>query len=615
MNETTPISRARPVAIPAFQAGIALVFLAGSLLVALFLSVVLYQLVFVNRVYIGVSTMGVELGGMERDQAEVAVTRRADEYLAFPVTLRYGDQSWILTARQAGATLDVPTTVDQAFLVGRYHDLPGNLGHQWTAIRHGIQVEPIIHYDTGPANMSLTQIAQAVNRPARDAQLLIHADLQVEAVPSQVGLTVDLDATRAELHQQALIGSTAAIDLVVRETQPAITEVEEAQRLAQALLSSPVTLSFSPQDKDPYADETTYEWTLSPAQLADMVLITEEVRADGVGRVWLAPNEDKWGAYLEQIAAQLNRPVHNARFEVNPATGEVTVLEPSQTGWTLNMPQALALIAALPTHPTNRLDLPVRVTLPAAPMQEANAMGFTDVVAEATTYFKGSSEARIENIRMAAEKFHGIVVPPGAIFSFNDYLGPVTTETGFEESLIISGDRTAVGIGGGVCQVSTTAFRAALFGGFEITERWAHGYRVSWYETGSGPGMDATIYTPDVDFKFRNDTDHYLLIQTDVDETAGTLSFRFYGTPTGRQVTIEDPVVENVVPHGPAIYQDDPSLPKGTTEQVDWANDGVDVTVRRTVTEGDAVIHQDTFFSRYKPWRARYLIGTATSDE
>ena len=213
------------------------------------------------------------------------------------------------------------------------------------------------------------------------------------------------------------------------------------------------------------------------------------------------------------------------------------------------------------------------------------------------------------------EKFHGIVVPPGAIFSFNDYLGPVTTETGFEESLIISGDRTAVGIGGGVCQVSTTAFRAALFGGFEITERWAHGYRVSWYETGSGPGMDATIYTPDVDFKFRNDTDHYLLIQTDVDETAGTLSFRFYGTPTGRQVTIEDPVVENVVPHGPAIYQDDPSLPKGTTEQVDWANDGVDVTVRRTVTEGDAVIHQDTFFSRYKPWRARYLIGTATSDE
>jgi vancomycin resistance protein YoaR len=615
MSETTPISRSRPVAIPAFQAGIALVVLAGSLLVALFLSVVLYQVVFVNRVYIGVSTMGVELGGMLRDQAEVAVTRRADEYLAFPVTLRYGDQSWTLTARQAGATLDVATTVDQAFLLGRYHDLPGNLWHQWTAIRHGIQVEPIIHYDTGPANMSLTQIAQAVNRPARDAQLLIHNDLRVEAIPSQVGLTVDLDATRAALHHQALIGSTSAIDLVVQETQPAITEVEEAQRLAQALLSSPFTLSFSPQGQDPYADETAQTRTLTPAQLADRVVVTEEMRADGVGRVWLAASQDKWAAYLEQIAAQINRPVHNARFEIDPDSREVTVLEPSQTGWTLNIPQALALIADLPTHPTNHLDLPVTITLPAAPMQEADAMGFTDVVAEGTTYFKGSSDARIKNIHMAADKFHGVVVPPGAIFSFNEYLGPVTAETGFEDSLIISGDRTAVGIGGGVCQVSTTAFRAAFFGGFEITERWAHGYRVGWYETGSGPGLDATIYTPDVDFKFRNDTDHYLLIQTDVDETAGTLSFRFYGTPTGRQVTMEGPFEENVVPHGPPIYQEDPSLPKGTTEQVDWAKDGVDVTVQRTVTEGDAVIHQDTFFSRYKPWRARYLIGTAASDE
>jgi vancomycin resistance protein YoaR len=248
-------------------------------------------------------------------------------------------------------------------------------------------------------------------------------------------------------------------------------------------------------------------------------------------------------------------------------------------------------------------------------MQEAHTMGFTDIVAEATTYFKGSSEARIKNIRRATEKFHGIVVPPGDTFSFNEYLGEVTAEAGFEDSLIIAGDRTAVGIGGGVCQVSTTAFRAAFFGGFEIVERWAHGYRVTWYETGIGPGLDATIYTPNVDFRFRNDTDHYLLIQTKVDEEADTLTFTFYGTPTGRQVTMEGPFEENVVPHGPAIYQEDPTLPKGTTEQVDWAKDGTDVTVRRTVTQGDVVIHQDTFFSRYKPWSARYLVGTGSNDE
>jgi vancomycin resistance protein YoaR len=615
MTETTRAVRARPVGMPAFRAGIVFVFMAGSLLVALFLSLVLYQLVFLNRVYIGVSTTDVELGGMTRAQAEVAVADRAEDYLAFPVTLRYGDKQWTLSARQAGATLDVAITVDRAFSVGRAYHLLGSLAQQWRALRQGVQIEPVIRYDTGPANMSLAQIAQMVNRPARDAQLLIHSDLTVEVIPAQVGLAVDVDATRAAMHRQALAGSTAPIDLVVRETSPAVTEAEEARRLAEALLRGPLTFSFSPEGGDTHAGGEIYEWMLSPPQLADMVLITEEVRSDGVGRVWLAPNQDKWTVYFNQLAAQIDRPARDARFEIDPDTGQLTVLQPSQEGWSLDISQALARVAALPTQPANHVELPVTITSPSVPMQEAHSMGFTDVVAEATTYFKGSSEARVRNIRAAADKFHGVVVPPGDVFSFNGYLGPVTAEAGFEESLIIWGDRTAVGIGGGVCQVSTTAFRAAFFGGFEITERWAHGYRVSWYETGSGPGLDATIYYPDVDFKFRNDTEHYLLIQTYTDQVAGTLTFRFYGSPTGRLVTMEGPFEENVVPHGSDVYQEDPTLPKGTVQQVDWAKDGVDVTVRRTVTEGDVVVHQDTFFSRYKPWRAVYLVGAAENDE
>ena len=609
MSETTPVLRARPVGMPAFRAGIVFVFFAGSLLVAVFLSLVLYQMVFLNRVYIGVSTLGAELGGMTRTQAELAVASRADEYLSFPVTLRHGDKLWTLTARQAGATLDVPETVDQSLSVGRHSFLLSDLDQQWRALRHGVQIEPAVRFDTGPANMSLVEIAQAVNRPARDAQLLIHSDLTVEAIPAQVGLTVDVDATRAVLHRQALAGSTAPVDLVVLETSPLVTEAEEARRLAQALLSGPITLSFSPQQG------AVYEWALAPSQLADMILVTEDVGPDGTGRVGLAPNLDKWTEYFSGLTTQIDQPARDARFEIDPTTGQLTVLQPSQNGWTLDIPQALAAVAALPTQPTNHIELPVTITPPAVPMEDAYNLGFTDVTAEAVTYFKGSSEARVRNIGVAANKFHGVVVPPGAVFSFNENLGPVTAEAGFEESLIIWGDRTAVGIGGGVCQVSTTAFRTAFFGGFEIVERWAHGYRVSWYETGSGPGLDATIYTPDVDFKFRNDTDHYLLIQTYTDQETGTLTFRFYGTPTDRTVTMEGPFEENVVQHGPDVYEEDPTLPKGTTKQIDWAKDGVDVTVRRTVSEGDQIIHQDDFLSRYRPWRAVYLVGTATNDE
>ena len=607
MGQTTRVVRVHPLGVPAFGVGIVLVFLIGSLLVALLLSLVIYQLLFLDRVYIGVYTMGVDLGGMTRSQAEVAVATRGDDYLAFPVTLRYGDQLWTLTARQAGATLDVAETVDRTLAVGRYGYLLGDLREQWKALRYGAQVEPVIRYDTGPANVALVQIAQSVDRPARDAQLLIHTDLTVEAVPAQVGLAVDVDATREAFHRQALAGlalagNTAPVNLIVRETPPSVTEAEEARRLAEVLLSNSITLSF-------HAGDDAREWKLTPTRVAGMVLVTEEVRSDGVGRVWLAPDLAKWSAYFNELATQIDRPPLDARFEIDPESGVLTILQPSQTGWSLDIPQALAIVTTLPTRPTNHIELPVTVTPPAVPMEEALQMGFTDVVAEATTYFKGSSEARVRNISLAASKFHGVVAPPGAVFSFNEYLGQVTAEAGFEDSLVIWGDRTAVGIGGGVCQVSTTAFRAAFFGGFEIIERWAHGYRVSWYEVGTGPGLDATIYAPDVDFKFRNDTDHYLLIQTYTDPIAGTVTFRFYGTPTGRAVTMEGPFEENVVPHGLPVYQEDPTLPKGTTKQVEWAKDGVDVTVRRTVTEGGVVIHQDTFFSRYKPWRATYLVG------
>jgi vancomycin resistance protein YoaR len=188
-------------------------------------------------------------------------------------------------------------------------------------------------------------------------------------------------------------------------------------------------------------------------------------------------------------------------------------------------------------------------------------------------------------------------------------LGPVTKEAGFDEGLIIQGNRTSVGLGGGVCQVSTTAFRVAFLGGYEIVERWAHGYRVGWYEINSVPGLDATVYSPDIDFKFRNDTDYYLLIQTESDLEAGTVTFRIYSTRTNREVTVSEPEKSNLVKHGPPIYEPDPKLPRGAMKQVDWAVDGLDVLVKRTVKEGDKVIHQDEVFSHYEPWRAVYKVG------
>ena len=163
-------------------------------------------------------------------------------------------------------------------------------------------------------------------------------------------------------------------------------------------------------------------------------------------------------------------------------------------------------------------------------------------------------------------------------------------------------------MGGGVCQVSTTVFRAALEAGFPLLERHNHGYVVSWY---GDPGFDATIYTPYVDFRFLNDTEAHLLIQPVVDSVAGILTFRFYGTKPDREVLISEAEYEDVKPPGDPIYQEDASLEADQIKQVEWAKEGLTATVIRTVTE-NGISREDRIVSVYRPWSAMFLYGPGT---
>jgi vancomycin resistance protein YoaR len=233
-------------------------------------------------------------------------------------------------------------------------------------------------------------------------------------------------------------------------------------------------------------------------------------------------------------------------------------------------------------------------------------MGIRELVVGETTYFAGSSGERMRNIAVAAAKFEGVVIPPGGIFSFNQYVEDVSAANGFEDSLIIWGDRTAVGIGGGVCQVSTSIFRSAYAAGLPIVERYNHGYVVSWY---GEPGLDATIFTPTVDFRFRNDTGAYLLMEPVMNADAGTLTINLYGTKPNRQVIISEPVKKDIQPPPPALYTVDTSLAPGQIKQVDWQQQGMTVEVTRTIIENGET-RSETLVSKYQPWRAVYLVGS-----
>jgi vancomycin resistance protein YoaR len=557
-----------------------------------------------DRIYPGVSVFETELGGLTLTEAEIILQQRFQDYQPIKLILRYGERTWAVSPQEVGVSLDAKATAISAYAVGREGSTLKRLWDQGRILWLGHATPFTLLIDEGIGTLYLSRLAREINQPVRDAALMMH-DLQVEAVPSQVGREVDIAATRQLIYQRIATLTDGTVDLVVHQTPPAIADVSQAEFDVKWMLSSPLILR-PPDEGDEEGDEITY--TLDQTALAEMLTLRQVKMSDGQVILTAGLDQDKLTAYLQGLAKQIDQPPRDGRFDFDPATGILTPIVSSQDGRSLNITETVRLVNAQAVTDQRQVLLPVTITKPQVATENAESLGIKELISEATTYFKGSSQGRMHNIQVAASRFHGLVIPPGETFSFNEHLGEVSAATGYEESIIISGNRSAVGIGGGVCQVSTTAFRAAFWGGYPITERWAHGYRVGWYEP--PVGIDATVYSPRIDFKFVNDTPHYLLIETETDLKAGTVTFHFYGTMTGRTVEMEGPFEANVVPHGPDIYREDPTLPKGTTKQIDWSHDGVDVTVYRIVKEGNKVLWKDTFFSRYRPWQAVYLVGT-----
>lgn len=254
--------------------------------------------------------------------------------------------------------------------------------------------------------------------------------------------------------------------------------------------------------------------------------------------------------------------------------------------------------------------IPLAVIKPDTTNNEANKMGITERIGIGTSLFHGSIVNRIYNLKLAASRLNGLLIKPDEVFSFNKAVGDISSLTGYKQAYVIQNGKTVLGDGGGVCQVSTTFFRAILNAGFKIVERNAHAYRVHYYEDDLGPGIDAAIYTPNIDLKFKNESGHHILIQSSVDEVNQQLTFEFYGTSDGRVATISKPVILSQSPAPETLYQDDPSLPVGELKQIDFSAPGAKVYFTYSVVKDGKQIISEKFTSNYRPWQAIFLRGT-----
>lgn len=249
---------------------------------------------------------------------------------------------------------------------------------------------------------------------------------------------------------------------------------------------------------------------------------------------------------------------------------------------------------------------------PEITLASSNNFGIEEEIATGKSDYTHSIPERVHNVILAASKFNGVLIPKNEVFSFNNTVGDISSQTGYQPAYIIKDGKTVLGDGGGVCQVSTTLFRAALNAGLPIVERHAHAYRVGYYENDAAPGLDATVFAPYVDLKIKNDTPAYILIETEIDKENNLLYFHFYGKKDGRKSQVGTFALWDIVPAPPPKYQDDPTLKRGVTKQIDFAAVGSKASFSYKVVDANNNTKIDQkFYSNYQPWQASFLVGTA----
>ena len=327
-------------------------------------------------------------------------------------------------------------------------------------------------------------------------------------------------------------------------------------------------------------------------------------------------SESKLDKLLSPLRDDIDIKPIEAVFTIE--NNRVTTFRLPKNGKAVDMPKLkkeilsqMDKVALSNSSQTIRIKVPTTTLKPSGGASvQAEKLGIRELVARGTSHFSHSIENRIFNLTLAASRLNGVLIPPGQVFSFTKTLGDVSSFTGYKQAYVIENGKTVLGDGGGVCQVSTTLFRAALNAGLPILERNPHAYRVGYYEQDSPPGIDAAIYSPTVDLKFKNDTKNHILIQSYANLSQSSLTFELYGTKDGREVIITKPVIVSESPAPEPLYQDDPNLPKGQIKQIDFAAAGAKVYFTRTVKKDGKIILNDTFNSNYRPWQAIFLRGT-----
>lgn len=556
-----------------------------------------------DRIYPGVLIADVEVGSMKNSEAEMVITEKVDRYIArLPDSVYHGEQKWDLDWGKSGLSFSVANTVSRAMSQGREGGWFRNLSRQWQIWQEGAQVGLLVEVDTEWIEDLFSQIREDVEKPMVPVQIVYESNRQgdhkVQVNPGEDGVVVLEDKWLENWTEELSMLKSVNTEVWVEAESSELSddEIQRGLGRARSLLGKSLELEYED------GSGSRHSWVLD-----EEALITFVDFSAGYDR-------RKISHYLAEAAEVVNREPQNAVFQFDSNLNRVVEFAPSKDGIEVSVNEtSLRLVRALQLLEQTEEVTPVQVVVtrvtPDVSLDSANDLGIVELLGRGESYYRGSIPSRVHNIAVGAAKINGALVPPGEEFSFNQAIGSISQATGFQPAYIIQDGRTVLGDGGGVCQDSTTVFRAALNAGLPITERRAHSYRVGFYEQDAKPGLDASVYAPYSDFRFLNDTPAHILVQARADSSRMHLVVEIYGTSDGREAEILNHTVWDVTPPPPDVWVDDESLDPGEVRQVDWQAWGARARFDYVVRRDGEVLIERTFSSHFRPWAAVYLRG------
>lgn len=504
------------------------VLLGIGLVFAVFIGIAgIVRIAHYDKILPGVSVRGIYIGSLTKQEALAKLNSATTSYLKTQVSYRINGKTIQSTPAELGVGFNNEEIINTAFNIGRENDIISDIATQ-TTLPFGDEDIMQLNVDKEKFTSALLEINNQVSKPSQNASYVYKSGL-VEIEPSQAGEKLDLGVAIFGLTRQISNLNTDLQIPILSITPSRTTEALERQKLSvQQSVQNPVQLAYGNKS-----------WTIDQQQLLSWLYLDIQdgpLRSDLLNRYYSIPaqlndfeiEKSNIAGFLGGIAGEINQQAIDATLTING--GRASVFKQSRDGRALNIEKTTqSILDSINTGTAKPVELAVDITKAEVNNENIDNLGIKELIGEGVSYFPGSSAARLQNIRVGTSQFQGILVKPGQVFSFGEYLGEVGAAQGYAESKVILDGRQEFQYGGGLCQVSSTLFRAALNAGLPIIERVNHSFQVSYYTQPYGvPGVDATIYYPAVDMKFKNDTNKYILIQTAYSGT--TLKFQLYGT-------------------------------------------------------------------------------------